>query len=77
MDQLAAGCTVKMSDSSSSSSGGKSGTIPELSVYVGNLDSDTALAKMEELLYELFLQVRSSACYGACIEICGEQRATP
>ena len=29
----------------------------ELSVYVGNLDPDTSVEDMEELLYELFLQV--------------------
>ena len=29
----------------------------EYSVYVGNLDPGTALSDMEELLYELFLQV--------------------
>ena len=29
----------------------------EFSVYVGNLDPETAVADMEELLYELFLQV--------------------
>ena len=32
----------------------------EFSVYVGNLDPETAVADMEELLYELFLQVRIS-----------------
>ena len=31
---------------------------PEFSVYVGNLDPDTSLQDMEELIYELFLQVR-------------------
>ena len=30
----------------------------EFSVYVGNLDPDTSVEDMEELLYELFLQVR-------------------
>ena len=30
---------------------------PEFSVYVGNLDPDTSLYDMEELIYELFLQV--------------------
>ena len=39
----------------SSSKGGVNG---DFSVYVGNLDSDTSLPDMEELLYELFLQVR-------------------
>ena len=30
----------------------------EYSIYVGNLDPDTSLSDMEELIYELFLQVR-------------------
>ena len=40
----------------STRSGG--GVHPEFSVYVGNLDPDTSLQDMEELIYELFLQVR-------------------
>ena len=35
----------------------RNGTEPEFSVYVGNLDLRSSLADMEELLYELFLQV--------------------
>lgn len=30
---------------------------PEYSVYVGNLNPCTALSDMEDLIYELFLQV--------------------
>lgn len=44
--------------SSSASAGGRTGVLGEFSVYVGNLDPETAVADMEELLYELFLQVR-------------------
>ena len=44
--------------SSSASAGGRTGVLGEFSVFVGNLDPETALAEMEELLYELFLQVR-------------------
>ena len=33
----------------------------EYSVYVGNLDPATSLSDMEDLIYELFLQV--SRCY--------------
>ena len=31
----------------------------EYSVYVGNLDPATSLSDMEDLIYELFLQVKS------------------
>ena len=31
---------------------------PRFSVYVGNLPNSVSLRDMEELLYELFLQVR-------------------
>ena len=34
----------------------------EFSVYVGNLDPDTSVEDMEELLYELFLQVGNKDC---------------
>jgi len=44
--------------SNSASVGGRTGVVGEFSVFVGNLDPETALAEMEELLYELFLQVR-------------------
>jgi len=33
---------------------------PRFSVYVGGLPADVSLSDMEELLYELFLQVRNS-----------------
>jgi len=33
---------------------------PRFSVYVGGLPADVSLSDMEELLYELFLQVRDS-----------------
>ena len=46
------------SSASGSSAGGRTGVLGEFSVYVGNLDPETAVADMEELLYELFLQVR-------------------
>ena len=42
---------------SSSSAGGRAGVLGDFSVFVGNLDPETAVADMEELLYELFLQV--------------------
>ena len=32
----------------------------EFSVYVGNLDPDASVEDMEELIYELFLQVRNT-----------------
>ena len=41
------------------SSGSRGGVAKEFSVFVGNLDLDTPVAEMEELLYELFLQVMS------------------
>ena len=37
--------------------GSKSGVSAEFSVYVGNLDAETSLSDLEELVYELFLQV--------------------
>lgn len=42
---------------SGSSAGGRAGVLGDFSVFVGNLDPETAVADMEELLYELFLQV--------------------
>ena len=33
---------------------------PRFSVYVGGLPADVSLSDMEELLYELFLQVKDS-----------------
>ena len=44
-----------------SRSGG--GVRSEFSVYVGNLDPDTSLQDAEELIYELFLQVRTYQSY--------------
>lgn len=38
-------------------SSSRGGVVGEHSVFVGNLDPETSLADMEELLYELFLQV--------------------
>ena len=47
---------------SSSGGGGRAGVLGDYSVFVGNLDPETTVADMEELLYELFLQVL--ACTG-------------
>ena len=35
----------------------RAGVSAEFSVYVGNLDTETSLSDLEELLFELFLQV--------------------
>lgn len=37
-----------------------SNTAMENSVYVGNLDQSVPLAKMEDVIYELFLQVNTA-----------------
>ena len=41
-------------------SGAASGVDPEYSVYVGNLNPATTLSDVEDLIYELFLQVSST-----------------
>lgn len=43
------------------------GVDAEFSIYVGNLDPDTSLSDVEELIYELFLQVSSRQCCGSDI----------
>ena len=44
------------------------GVDPEYSVYVGNLNPTTALSDMEDLIYELFLQVSSISLHMLCHE---------
>ena len=41
-------------------SGTASGVDPEYSVYIGNLNPATTLSDIEDLIYELFLQVSST-----------------
>ena len=67
--------------SSSASAGGRTGVLGEFSVYVGNLDPETAVADMEELLYELFLQVRLESVpfpdYPSCAKLVSYPEPSP